>query len=150
MFSLRISVSILLLSALAVVAGVSETVPTSIFGNTHNSFPCFQCARSFFLFVKAGFSRTSPPLFGKPWSLSSALLAGDISPNPGPTQNVTLAFTNIRSISNKYPSIANYVQANDVQAFGLSETWLSDDATPSFIAEITPPGFSFHHKPRSD
>ena len=122
-----------------------------IFGTTPNSFPRFQCAGSVFLFVKAGSSRIRPPLFGKPWSLSSALcfflLAGDISPNPGPDHNVTLAFTHIRSINNKYPSIANYVHANEVQAFGLSKTWLSNNATPSFIAELNPPGFSFHHRP---
>ena len=139
---------------IVVVSKCPKSVPqTTVSGTTPNGFPGFPCINSLFLHLKC---RTTGcihlPLAVKPWSSSSALclflLAGDVSPNPGPKDNVTLAFTNIRSIQNKHPSVLNYVQATDVDVFGITETWLSDDVTTSFISEITPPGYTFHHKSR--
>ena len=50
---------------LPVVAGSSKSVRlTSIFGTIPNSFPRFQCAKSFFLFIKAGSSHPCLWLFG--------------------------------------------------------------------------------------
>ena len=81
------------------------------------------------------------------------LLAGDIAVNPGPVLNsiedLSLAFTNIRSIKNRHTSISNFVLGHNIHALGLSETWLTNDTTDSFLSEITPSGYQFFHKPSS-
>lgn len=79
--------------------------------------------------------------------LSFLLLGGDITSNPGSIENVTLAIINIHSIQKKYPSVSNYVQANVVHAFAVSEISWSDDSTASLLSEITPPGYIFLHTP---
>ena len=41
------------------------------------------------------------------------LLAGDINPNPGPSNYLNVTYANIRSINNKYPAIAKFIFDND-------------------------------------
>lgn len=58
-----------------------------------------------------------------------------------PQNDLVLAFTNIRSITNKYTSFSNFVLGHDIHGFGISETWLTTDASQSQLSEITPPGY---------
>ena len=78
------------------------------------------------------------------------LLAGDISINPGPdcVESIKLAFTNIRSLSKNHVLLSHYVDVNNVDMVCLSETWLSGTESESHINELTPRGFSLHHRPR--
>ena len=74
------------------------------------------------------------------------LLAGDISINPGP--DLKFAFTNIRSIRNKYTSVSNFILGKEIDVFSMNETWLSPNDTNAFLAEITPQGYRLHNAPR--
>ena len=76
------------------------------------------------------------------------LLAGDVSLNPGPKNNVNFGFTNIRSIRNKYAPLHHYILTENLHIVGLSETWLSSTDSPSFISEITPATHILHSLPR--
>ena len=78
------------------------------------------------------------------------LLAGDISPNPGPPQQqcINLGFTNIRSIKNKSEALNHYINSHNTSIFAVTETWLREDETPALIAGITPAGYQLYHKPR--
>ena len=42
--------------------------------------------------------------------LTLLLLAGDINPNPGPSDCINFSFANVRSLSNKYSSIQKFIQ----------------------------------------
>ena len=68
---------------------------------------------------------------------------------------VTSAFTqtsttyaNIRSINNKYPTIAKFIFGNDTDLFAMSETWIRPDITSANLSVITPPGYSLYQQPR--
>ena len=79
------------------------------------------------------------------------LLSGDIALNPGPmpTHDFRFGFTNIRSIRNKSAAISQLLVSHGMDLFGLTETWLTPSETDSFMKEITPSGYVFHHRPRS-
>ena len=79
------------------------------------------------------------------------LLAGDVSLNPGPVvrRNVRLATTNIRSIREKTASLTDLIISKKIiDTLAVSETWLRPHDTAACIAEISTPGYTFHHKPR--
>ena len=82
-------------------------------------------------------------------SLCLLLLSGDVALNPGPSEQFKLGFTNIRSLKNKYSSVHHFLCAKKVDIFGISETWLREDETTSFLSEVTPHGFNLFHKPRA-
>ena len=73
------------------------------------------------------------------------LFAGDICTNPGP---LNFAFSNVRSLKSKYPSIDNFIQSKQSDCFCMTETWLTTSDTSSAISDITPARYTFHHLPR--
>ena len=73
------------------------------------------------------------------------LLAGDINPNPGLLRCSKVTYTNIRSIHNKYPSIAKFISDNDTGLFTMSETWITTSAS---LSKITPPGYNLYQQPQ--
>ena len=86
-----------------------------------------------------------------PSRLCLLLLAGDISPNPGPPlsqQNITLGFTNIRSIKNKSEALHHYINSHNTGIFAVTETWLRQDESAALIADITPAGYELYNRPR--
>ena len=78
------------------------------------------------------------------------LLAGDVSLNPGPVvrHNIRLTTTNIRSIREKTASLTDLIISKTIDILAVTETWLRPHDTASCIADISPPGYVFHHKPR--
>jgi len=58
------------------------------------------------------------------------------------------AVLNARSVCNKALSLCEYVKDNNIDVFGITETWLKP-ADQSVIAELTPPGYTTLHIPRS-
>ena len=78
------------------------------------------------------------------------LLAGDVSRNPGPVirHNIRLATTNIRSIREKTASLTDLIISKTIDILAVTETWLRPHDTDACIADISPPGYTFHHRPR--
>ena len=71
------------------------------------------------------------------------LLGGDVSLNPGP---LILGILNARSrIKGRFP--ADMVASNDLDFLCLTETHIRPFHSDSFLRAITPPDFSFPHKP---
>ena len=79
------------------------------------------------------------------------LLAGDVSLNPGPvvTHNIRLATTNVRSIREKTASLTDLIISKTIYILAVTETWLRPPDTDACIADISPPGYTFHHRPCS-
>ena len=70
------------------------------------------------------------------------LLSGDISLNPGPAaQNIKISTINVRSIKCKTAPFTEFVTSEKLEVVAVTETWLAD---------IAPPGYHFHHQPRSN
>lgn len=74
------------------------------------------------------------------------LLAGDVSLNPGPLRVGTI---NTRSIRDKAPAVSDLLVSKSISVLGLTETWLTPNETVAGLSDITPPGFTLCHKPRS-
>ena len=68
------------------------------------------------------------------------LLAGEINPNPGPSDCINFSFANVRSLSNKYSSIQKFILDNNTDVFAMSETWIRPDASQA--------GHTLFHQPR--
>jgi len=79
------------------------------------------------------------------------LLAGDVSLNPGPDvrRNIRVATTNVRSIRDKIASLTDLLISKKIDILAVTETWLRPHDTAACIADISPSGFTFHHRPRS-
>ena len=78
------------------------------------------------------------------------LLAGDVSLNPGPgVRGLRLGTVNARSIWDKAPALSDLVASKSIDLLGITETWLTTKETPADLADMTPEGFSFFHKPRT-
>ena len=75
------------------------------------------------------------------------LLSGDISLNPGP--GFKFGLSNVRSLRNKHVGFSKAVLEAGFNLVSLTETWLSQSDTASFLSEITPTGFKLHHIPRT-
>ena len=54
------------------------------------------------------------------------------------------AVLNARSVNNKTTLLNEYVKDNDLDIFGITETWLKAKNQHS-IAQLTPPGYTLHH-----
>ena len=81
------------------------------------------------------------------------LLAGDVSLNPGPSgPNERIKIATMNGISNKPKTapFSEYVTAKNLDIVAVTETWLKHDETKSTIADISSPGCSFFHEPRTD
>ncbi len=76
------------------------------------------------------------------------LLAGDVSLNPGPMHNIRVGTINARSMRDKAPALSDLIQTKSIHILAVTETWLTRKETTASLADITPTGFSFHHKPR--
>ncbi|KAI8500958.1 hypothetical protein Bbelb_210530 [Branchiostoma belcheri] len=79
-------------------------------------------------------------------SICILLLAGDICPNPGPPQNLTVATSNVRSLnpntdhgSAKLSELELYLNNENISILGLTETWFNDSIKDS---DISIPGYS--------
>ena len=78
------------------------------------------------------------------------LLAGDVSFNPGPgVRGLRLATVNARSMRDKAPALSVLVASKSIDLLGITETWLTTKETSTDLADTTPGGFSFFHKPRT-
>ena len=79
------------------------------------------------------------------------LLAGDVSLNPGPAVkgDIRLATTNCRSIRDKTASLSDLLIYKTIHILAVIETWLRPHDTVACIADISPSGYTFHHRPRS-
>ena len=75
---------------------------------------------------------------------------GDVGLNPGPVirHNIRLATTNIRSIREKTASLTDLIISKTIDILAVTETWLRPHATAACIADISPPDYIFHHRPR--
>jgi hypothetical protein len=100
-------------------------------------------------FVFAHYSRANCLRFSKHvhvFQLSIVLLlAGDIEVNPGP---VNFGFGNCRSIRNKGPAISDLITSADIDIFGITETHIRENDTPSFLNDLTPDGYTLLNIPR--
>ena len=78
------------------------------------------------------------------------LLAGNVSLNPATVvmHNIRFATTNIRSIREKTASLTDLIISETIDILAVIETWLRPHDTASCIADISPPCYVFHHKPR--
>jgi hypothetical protein len=80
------------------------------------------------------------------------LLAGDVSVNPGPiTQQhkLRIGTINARSMRDKAPALHDLVLSKSLDVLAITETWLTSKETSASLADMTPPGFSFHQIPRA-
>jgi hypothetical protein len=55
---------------------------------------------------------------------------------------------NSSSVCNKASSLCEYIKDNSLDIFGITETWLKQ-RDQTVIAELTPPGYTMQHIPRS-
>ena len=76
------------------------------------------------------------------------LLAGDVSLNPGPTHSLRIATINARSMREKAPALADLVESKSIDVLSITETWLTRKETRAGLADLTPPGYTFHQAPR--
>ena len=67
-----------------------------------------------------------------------------MSLNPGP---LTLGGLNARSVRNKGPLLADMVASNVLDLLCLTETHSHPLDSDSFLQSITPPDFTFPHRP---
>ena len=79
--------------------------------------------------------------------LALVLLSGDVALNPGPLK---FGFANCRSIRNKGPILCEEVKTGNFDVFGLTETHIKTQDTPSFINELTPEDISLVHTSREN
>ena len=78
------------------------------------------------------------------------LLAGDVSLNPGPAvRSNILATTNVQSIRDKTASLSDLLISKTIDILAVTETWFRPHDTVACIADISPSGYTFHHRPRS-
>ena len=79
------------------------------------------------------------------------LQAGDVSLNPGPDirRNIRLATTNVRPIQDKTASFSDLLISKTIYILAVTDTLLRPHDTVACIADISPSGYTFHHRPRS-
>ena len=69
--------------------------------------------------------------------------------NPGPIKrNIRLATTNVRSVRDKSAPLCDLLVSKKNYILAVTETWLRPCDTASCIAEISPLGYTFYHRPR--
>ena len=78
------------------------------------------------------------------------LLAGDVSLNPGPgVCGLCLGTVNACFMQDKAPTLSDLVSSKSIDLLGITETRLTTKETSADLADMTPEGFSFFHKPRT-
>ena len=60
-----------------------------------------------------------------------------------------MATTNVRSIRDKTASLSDLLISKTIYILAVTETWLRPHYTVACIADISPSGYTFHHRPRS-
>ena len=75
------------------------------------------------------------------------LLAGDLSINHGPEilHNMHCVTSKLRYVRHKLAALSDLIISKHTNIMAIRETWLSKEDTESYLADITPPGFSLHH-----
>ena len=78
------------------------------------------------------------------------MLAGEVNLNSGPVvrHNIRLATSNIRSIREKTASLTDLIISKTIDILAVKETCLRPHNTAACIADISYPGYTFHHRPR--
>ena len=78
------------------------------------------------------------------------LLAGDVSLNPDPNvHGLHLGSVNACSTRDKAPPLSELVASKSIGLLGITETRLTTKETSADLADMTPEGFPFFHKPRT-
>ena len=79
------------------------------------------------------------------------MLAGDVSINPwpAPSHNVRFATTNIRSVRSKTASLGDLLLSKWIDILAVIETRLRPHDIAAYISDISPSGYTFHHRPHS-
>ena len=93
------------------------------------------------------FTVGSPPVVSSP---SSPPLSPTCSsaPRPRKATHVIVGVWNARSAVNKALEVNDMIVERDLDVLCLTETWLREEGDDVSIGEMTPPGFSFLHRPR--
>ena len=73
------------------------------------------------------------------------LLSVDFSLNPGP---VSFGIVNCRSIRHKGPLLADIIESNCLNMLAVVETHIMINDTESFLASLSPAGYSLLQKPQ--
>ena len=63
--------------------------------------------------------------------------------------NLKIGLHNVQSVNSKTHALHECVVDNSFDIFFMTETWLKDVGGDVAITELTPPGYTFHHVPRS-
>ena len=53
------------------------------------------------------------------------------------------------SMRDKVPALSDFVASKSIDLLGITEPWLTTNDTSADLADMTPEGFSFFHKPRT-
>ena len=78
------------------------------------------------------------------------LLPGDASLNPAQdVRGLRLGTVNSGSMQDKVSALSELVASKSIDLLGITETWLTTKETSADLADMTPEGFSFSHKPRT-
>ena len=72
-----------------------------------------------------------------------------VVPLSKPVPGVRAALANCRSVRNKTSAIVDHLDEFCLDMLALTETWLNESDL-AIINQLTPPGYTFHHKPRAD
>ena len=93
------------------------------------------------------FTVGSPPVVSSP---SSPPLSPTCSsaPRPRKATHVIVGVWNARSAVNKALEVNEMIVERDLDVLCLTETWLREEGDDVSTGEMTPPGFSFLHRPR--
>ena len=93
------------------------------------------------------FTVGSPPVVSSP---SSPPLSPTCSsaPRPRKATHVIVGVWNARSAVSKALEVNDMIVERDLDVLCLTETWLREEGDDVSIGEMTPPGFSFLHRPR--
>ena len=65
-------------------------------------------------------------------------------------RNIKISTINVRSIKCKTATFTEFVTSKKLDVVAVTETWLKKNYTKAAIADIAPPGYHFHHQPRSN
>jgi len=82
---------------------------------------------------------------------ASNLITVPITPynNGTAVQNVSIGLINCQSICNKCDELSDVIKDVDLDAFVITDIWLTDNVSDQkIVGDATPPGYSFHHAAR--
>ena len=93
------------------------------------------------------FTVGSPPVISSPSSPPFSPTCSS-APRPRKATHVIVGVWNTRSAVNKALEVNDMIVERDLDVLCLTETWLREEGDDVSIGEMTPPGFSFLHRPR--